>query len=62
MQLALEALRVEADESWLRGLLGALSAFRGFPELGAAITDLEREIHCPFCARTFVAPGYDYFG
>jgi hypothetical protein len=60
--LALEALRVEPDESWLRGLLGALAAFRGFPELGAAIADLERQIDCPFCERTFVAPGYDYFG
>jgi hypothetical protein len=59
--LALEALQVEADRSWFRGLLAALAAFRGFPELGAAVSDLEREVDCPSCEATFVAPGYEYF-
>jgi len=60
-RLALEALQVEADRSWFQGLLAALAAFRGFPELGAAISDLDRELDCPSCEATFVAPGYEYF-
>jgi hypothetical protein len=59
--VTLEALRIESDRSWFQGLLGALAAFRGFPELGAAISDLEREIDCPLCEETFVAPGYEHF-
>jgi len=60
--LALEALRVEPDELWFQALLGSLATLRGFPQLGAAVTDLEREIGCPSCETTFVAAGYDYFG
>lgn len=59
--LTLEALRVEPDRSWFQGLLAALSAFRGFPELGAAISDLGRELDCPSCEATFVVPGYEHF-
>jgi len=59
--LTLEALQIEADQSWFRGLIAALAAFRGLPELGAAISELEREIDCPYCDATFVAPGYSYF-
>lgn len=59
--LTLQALEVESDPSWFQGLLAALAAFRGFPELGAAISDLDRELDCPSCERAFVAPGYDYF-
>ena len=59
--LTLEALQVEPDRSWFQGLLAALAAFRGFPELGAAISDLERELDCPSCEATFIAPGYGYF-
>lgn len=59
--LALEALQVEADRSWFQGLLAALAAFRGFPELGAAVSDLEREVECASCEATFVAPGYEHF-
>lgn len=59
--LTLEALRVEADPSWFQGLLAALAAFRGFPALGAAVSDLDRELACPSCDTTFVAPGYAYY-
>ena len=59
--LALEALQAEPDASWFQALLGSLAAFRGFAELGAAIAELEREISCPSCEDTFLAPGYDYF-
>src|SRR5262245_45259505 len=59
--LTFAALQVESDRSWFQGLLGALAAFCGFPELGAAVADLERERDCPSCGVTFVAPGYDYF-
>lgn len=59
--LTLEALQVESDPSRLQGLLAALAAFRGFPELGAAIADLERQVSWPSCEATFSAPGYEYF-
>ena len=59
--LTLQALQFEPDQSWFQGLLGALAAFRGFPELAAGITDLEREVDCPSCEATFVSRGYDYF-
>ena len=59
--LALEALRVESNESWFQGLLAALAAFRGFPKISAAIADLERQLDCPSCDSTFIAPGYDCF-
>jgi hypothetical protein len=59
--LTLEALQVESDRSWFQGLLAALAAFCGFPELGAAISDLERELNCPSCETTFIAPGYEHF-
>ena len=42
--LALEALQVESDGSWFQGLVAALAAFRGFHELGTAISDLERDL------------------
>jgi len=59
--LALESLQVEVEVSWFQGLLAALAAFRGFSELGSAVSDLARELECPACSGTFVAPGYDYF-
>ena len=59
--LTLEGLQAESDRSWFQGLLAALAAFRRFPELGAAISDLERELDCPSCEATFIAPGYDHF-
>ena len=59
--LCLEALRIETRESWFQGLLSALCSFRGFPKLGAGVSDLEREIGCPSCHAVFVARGFDYF-
>ena len=56
--LALEALGVESDATWFRGGLGALAAFRGFPELGAALSELQRDIDCPQCGSSFIAPGF----
>lgn len=59
--LTAEALHVESDPGWFQSFLGALAAFRGFPELGAAISDLQREIDCPSCESAFIAPGYELF-
>lgn len=59
--LAVEALRAESDPGWFQAVLGALAAFLGHPELGAAVSELRPEIGCPLCEESFVAPGYDAF-
>ena len=59
--LTLESLSGTWDEASYRGLLGVLAAFRGFPELGAAILELSREVECPSCESFLVPPGYDSF-
>jgi hypothetical protein len=57
--LALEALRAESDPTWFRGVVAAVATFCGHPELGSAISELQREIDCPNCGESFVAPGYE---
>jgi hypothetical protein len=59
--LVLESLVVEKDEGWFKAMLSALAAFRGFPELSAAVVDLEREAVCPKCNEEFVVKGFDWF-
>ncbi len=59
--LALEAIAEESDVGWLRALLGSLATFRGEPQLGSAVLDLERELDCPQCGQVFTARGYDLF-
>ena len=57
----LETLAVERNEAWFRAMLSALAAFRGFPELSAAVVDLERQVECPDCERAFTLQGFDLF-
>ena len=59
--LVLETLMVEKDEGWFKAMLAALAAFRGFPELSAAVVDLERQVVCPKCDEEFVFQGFDWF-
>ncbi len=59
--LVQESLVVEKDEGWFKAMLSALAAFRGFPELSAAVVDLEREAVCPKCGEEFVVKGFDWF-
>lgn len=59
--LVIETLAVEKDEGWFKAMLAALAAFRGFPELSAAVVDLERLIACPKCNEEFVPRGFDWF-
>lgn len=59
--LVQESLAVEHDEDWFKAMLSALAAYRGFPELSAAVVDLEREAICPKCDRKFVVRGFDWF-
>lgn len=59
--LVLETLVVEKDEGWFKAMLAALAAFRGFPQLSAAVVDLERQIACPNCDKEFTLQGYDWF-
>jgi hypothetical protein len=59
--LVLESLAAETEEEWMCALPGTFAAFRGFPELGAAIVDLDREVSCPECDTVFLLPGYLYF-
>lgn len=59
--LVLETLLVEQDEGWFKAMLSALAAFRGFPELSAALVDLERNIVYPKCDHEFTLPGFDWF-
>lgn len=59
--LVIDTLGVEKDEGWFKAMLAALAAFRGFPELSAAVVDLERQIACPKCNEEFVVQGYDWF-
>lgn len=59
--LVLESLAIEQDEGWFKAMLSALAAFRGFPELSAAVVDLERQAVCPKCGKEFVVQGFDWF-
>jgi hypothetical protein len=56
-----ESLRTTSTESSFQALLGCLAAFRGFPELGAGVLFLERELDCPHCGRASEAPGFDHY-
>ncbi len=59
--LTLDCLRLEWDETGLRTLLGAATAFSGKPQLGCAIFELEQETECPHCEKSFLTRGYDLF-
>lgn len=59
--LTLEALEVEPEKEWFQALLAALTAFRGYPGLSAAVADLERETECPKCGSEYIQRGYDWF-
>ncbi len=59
--LTLEALEAESDRGWFQTLLSALAAFHGYPDLSAAIADLERETICPKCNSEYVQSGFDWF-
>ena len=57
----METMLVEQDEGWFKAMLSGLAAFRGFPELSAAVVDLKGKIVCPKCNHEFIPPGFDWF-
>jgi hypothetical protein len=60
-QLILDCLKIDWQETEYRILLGALAVVRGYPQLGNAIFEIDKETECPVCQTSFPTRGYDLF-
>lgn len=61
LDLILDCLKLDWQESEYRILFGALAVVQGHPQLGNAIFELDQETECPHCQTAFPTRGYDLF-
>ncbi len=60
-ELCLDCLKLEWQEEKFQILLGALTVFKGHPQLGNALFELSEETECPNCQTYFPTRGFDLF-